>query len=551
MRKGKLSRLLCCFGILGLLVVSCAPGVAPTPTAKPPAAPAAPSPTSKPAAEQPKYGGVLTRTSHMDLPHFDGHGAANYELIYLGLTNSQLLQNDLNDVGKIAPDLAESWEVSADGKVYTFRLRSGVKWHDGKPFTAEDAAFSLEKLRFPPRFRSVSPRGPAILEGMTKAEAVDARTLKISLERPRASFIPGIASIYALIYPKHIFDKYGDLKKELVGTGPFKLKEFVPSVSFWAEKNPDYWRKGRPYLDGVKVYPIMDPQTRLGAFRTARVLMTGSGSLGVPPEQAALIRKEMADVATVINYAGITHRIMWMNHAKSPFNDVRVRRAIDLAIDRQNLITLYGGSGVIGAAMDPGGTWGIPSAEMLKRPGFRQPKDADIARAIELMNEAGYPLGFKTTLVTRMGRAFEDPAVAVRDQLMKIKIDATIRSVDPAVITKAQLDGAFDLLLWATSDAFDDPDSRFGQLYITEASRLKQGFSDERIDAWFQEQSSTTDTAKRKEIVLRMQERIMESVVNISLYWTTHHLAWWNLVKDYRIPQEHYNHKHEDVWLAK
>lgn len=230
----------------------------------------------------------------------------------------------------------------------------------------------------------------------------------MTLEYPSASFIHNLGDGRNAVGPKHIYEAKGNSKKDVVGTGPYKFKAFSPGVSWSVVKNPDYFIKGRPYLDGINWYIISDAATRFAALRTHRVQATPFSSQGLTPSQTQIIQKEFADRITVDTYPSLVAQAFWMPVGKAPWNDIRVRRAVELAIDRPNIIKVAAeGVGEIGGYISPTGIWSLPKDEILSRPGYRQPKDADIAEAKRLMAEAGYAQGIRTTTISRNAPQYE------------------------------------------------------------------------------------------------------------------------------------------------
>jgi peptide/nickel transport system substrate-binding protein len=212
-----------------------------------------------PAGETPKYGGVLTQDTFADPPHFDLHQSETITaLLPLAPCYSRLIQPDPFDVDKLIPDLAERWDISKDGKVYTFHLRRGVKFHHGKPLAAEDVKASWDRIISPPK--GVFSVRKLIFEAIGGIEAPDAQTVRFVLKRPNWSLLTNMAHGWNVIFPKDILDAKGDMKRDVVGTGPFKFKQYVRGVSLEVERNPDYHVKGRPYLDGVKTFFIPDTE---------------------------------------------------------------------------------------------------------------------------------------------------------------------------------------------------------------------------------------------------------------------------------------------------
>lgn len=553
-----------CLTVLGLLLASCAPAAAPTPkpsptvepAAKPattPAAkPAAPTLSPKPAADQPRYGGILNRANYEDPPSFDLQqeqtAPASLALfnVYQGLLRLHPLEHS-----KIVPELAEKWEISPDGTSYTVKFPKGIKWHDGRPFTMEDVKYSLERMHDPKAFKAISPRGQGLLAAMDKAEIVDEATIKITTKYPSASFLLNLASGWAVIEPKHILVAKGDMKRDLVGTGPFKFKEYAPNVSLDLVRNPDHHIKGLPYLDGIKMYTIKDDASRFAAFRTGQVKMTAQGSKSMTPTQAEIVKKDMAGVAVVYEHSAMSRYGLIMNLEKQPWDDIRVRKAVDLAFDRQVAIRVNG-KGTIGAALDPLGAWGMKPEEVAKLPGYRQPKDADVAEAKKLLAEVGLSAGFKTRLLSPTGGAQEQQAVIAKDQLARIGIDVELQPVESAVLNNRLRQRNFDIVSYSFADSTGDPDETLNAYYATGGGQNYGNFSDKEVDQLIEKQARTIDEKARRAILADIEKRLIDLVPRPITVWDTRQTGAWVEVKNFKPgPGTHAPSKLDHVWLAK
>ncbi|MBI2906687.1 MAG: hypothetical protein HYX92_03405 [Chloroflexi bacterium] len=541
--------------ILGLFVASCAPAVAPTATPKPaapaptkaPAAaptpkPAAPAPTPKPATEQPRYGGTLTLGTSEDPPSLDPLRESTSALFnIITPAYSGLLQYDPSDNEKIVPDLAERWELSADNMAYTFYLRKDVKWHDGKPFTSADAAFSVDSQS------KLNAKKKDQLNAISRVETGGEYAVKVALKHPSASLPAMLAVAPMPLAPKHVVEAKGDLKKDVVGTGPFKLKSYSFGVSLELVKNKEYFVPGRPYLDGLTFYMIKDRGTVLAAFRTGRVKKFIPAIL-VNPSEAKVIRENVPQ-AIVQPFQSLRSATFFVKMDAKPWDDVRVRRAVHLATDRQAALKVIGeGEGSIGATIIAG-EWAIPEAELLKQPGFRQPKDADITEAKRLLAEAGFERGFSTRILTRAGYgATVKAAEFMTDQLSRIGIRATLEVVETAIWFDRQPRGAYETAVITIGVDISDPDAA-AQTFV----RGNRYFvADEKLHELFEKQGRTTDPLERKRLVLEVQHRTLEVAPSIHVLWFGTYIAMWPEVRNYKAGMgQHNNSKYQDVWLAK
>lgn len=449
---------------------------------------------------------------------------------------------------KIIPDLAQSWEISSDGLTYTFHLRNGVKWHDGKPLTSDDVKISLDRVRQPAKGQ-LSPRA-SMVRAISQVDATAPDLVTVHVKYPTGSLASILAIDNLSIYPKHIIDAKGDMKKDIVGTGPFKFKEYVAGSTLEYVKNPDYFVKGRPYLDGVKMFLIRDSATRFAALRTGRIDYLPPFAMS--ESQVAMAKADPTLVIQTGASASFFH--FGMNLAVAPWSDSRVRKAASLAIDREAFITtVFQGNGLLGGPMPPKGEWGYTEDELQKMPGFRQPKDADLAEAKKLLADAGFADGFKTTILTRPEEMYKNEATFVAAELAKIGIKAEIASKELAVYNDIVAKHGQETVAHGTGTAIDDPDMRFGENYVSGAARNYSNYSNPKLDELFQKQAQELDVQARKKMVRQMMDILLEDNPNVGLAWAVLSIGLAANVKDYKMASCHHflNNKQQEVWLAR
>jgi len=522
-------------GAVGAAAFGCAPQQA-TPT--------------QPAAteEKPRYGGILTAYLETDPPNFDLHQNSSWVAIHpLAPCYNQLVQFDPHDHTRIIPDLAERWEISPDGKVYTFYLKRGVKFHHGKPFKAEDVKASFERIIWPPRGVVSLRRG--VFTAVDGIETPDDYTVRFVLKRPSPSLLPNIAQAWNAIYPKDILDAKGDMKGDVVGTGPFKFKEYIRGVSIELVKNPDYHVPGRPYLDGIKFFIIPDPNTAMSALITGEVLVFRPYFV---PDLTALSGPAASQIV-VEKTVGTLSRVIYLNARVKPWDDPRVRLAASLAVDREEAVrVLTQGNGAVGSMMHPQGQWALPKEELAKIPGFGSDKARDREEARRLLAEAGYPAGFKTKVLTRKGVGWENQAVFIKDQWAKVGIDATLDVQELAVRTDRLNRRDFEVeASGGYAVSLDDPDLVFGQSWTCNAPRNYSGACDPELDRMFEQQSATTDAQQRRALVLEMQRRALQQNIHLFLFWDADWALYWRKVRNLKLMSNRYlTERNEHIWLA-
>jgi peptide/nickel transport system substrate-binding protein len=498
-----------------------------------------------------KSGGTLIWIHDRDLDHYDLHQITSTTTARpLVCAYSQLVQYDQLDQNKIIPDLAETWEISSDGLTYTFHLRQGVRFHDGQPLTSADAKTSLERLYNPPD-GVLSPQKDW-LAAIDSVETPDPSTVVLHLKFPAGYLINILGMGFASIYPKHILDAKGDMKADIVGTGPFKLAAHDRGVSVKFVKNDDYYRKDRPYLDGIEFRVIRDASTRYNVFKTANAHITSVGGSGLNVQQADEMRSTMADKVTVWNTADLSGEIVSMNMSRKPWDDVRVRRAIHLGIDRQAYAkAVYGGAFTVSGHFyqQP---WGLPHDELLKMPGFRQPKDEDRAEAKKLISDAGIPSDFEARILTQNSSDDQSKSTFLQDQLSRIGIKSRLDIQDPTPYADSLfVKHDYDLVIAAYGAQIVDPAVGLNQRWHTGAARnlSLSNFTD--IDALIDQQNRETDQEKRAAIVREIEGLLLDHVPDAPMGFNDTLTGMWNTVKNWRMHDGRWTFlKHESTWLG-
>ena len=369
------------------------------------------------AAGEPIYGGIIpVYQTSFDPPSLDPLSESPFQFLVpvVGIYNN-LLREDPDGSGKVIGDLAKDWKTSGDGLVTTFFLREGVKFHDGTPFTAADVKASLDKI-IDPDFRS--PRGGGLLKPLIESVTVeDELTVVVTSKFPTPLLIPSLASDWVKILKADIVN---DPKRDtadpalVIGTGPFIFKEWDRGSGVTWEKNPDYFEDGFPYLDGMEMFFMSDLATVMSSFVTKRVLVWGNIPLA-SPENIQDIENQIGNENFGIKELGIATITLFLNTQKPPFDDPKIRSAVWLVLDREQMDIRANGrlieGHVSGHALNPSMSpaFALPIEEVAKIPGIPKPTDEDIARAKELMAEAGKPDGF--------GDIQEFPSSRLRDKL--------------------------------------------------------------------------------------------------------------------------------------
>ncbi|HME93635.1 MAG TPA: ABC transporter substrate-binding protein [Methylomirabilota bacterium] len=509
-------------------------------------------PTPAPAADTPRRGGVLLAVIGADPPSLDPHQEstfANIELV--APLYSTLLELDPYSYPKIIGDLATEWKISPDGLTYAFKIHPGVKFHDGSPLTSADVKASYDKIIFPPQgVRSVRKNA---YTAVAAVEAPDATTVVFKLKFPSASLLANLASPWNVIFPKKYLDQDPNyFKTHVIGSGPFKFKSYTRGSTFEGERNPSYFVKDRPYLDGYKFYISPETSVRAAAVRSGRAYIEFRN---LPDAEVDAIRKQLGDKVSVQETPMTGQWGIAINNTKKPFDDVRVRRALTLAIDRYTMgkvLAPLTGLKFVGGLMRPGSEWGMPPAELEKLPGFGRDIEKNRAEARKLLAEAGYPNGFKVVLKNRNVKLpYQDFAVFLIGEWKKVGIEVENRPLETAAwFSDGQDTGNFELIVAPTVEFSDDPDQFLGR-YATGSTQNWGRFSDPQVDDLFSRQARSLDPAERKKLITRMEQRVLENAYSMPGLWWSRNLVHWTKVKNYIAPPNHYtNQKLQDVWLS-
>jgi len=504
------------------------------------------------ATETPRRGGVLLAAIGADPPSLDPHQENTFACIELvAPLYSTLLQIDPYHYPKVIGDAASEWKIASDGLTYTFKLRPGIKFHDGSTLTAADVKATYDKIVFPPQgTRSVRK---AHYTAVKSIEAPDAGTVIFQLKFPSASLLDNLGSPWNVIYPKKYLDKDPNyFKTNVVGSGPFRFKHYTRGSTFEGERNPDYFVKDRPYLDGYKFFISPETSVRAAAVRSGRAYIEFRD---LPKAEVEAIQKQLGDKIVVQEVPATGWWGIAINNTIKPFNDVRVRKALTLGVDRYTAgRVLYPLTGLkfVGGLMRPGSDWAMPEADLEKFPGFGKDMNKNRAEAKRLLAEAGYPNGLKVVLKNRNVKLpYQDFAVFLIQEWRAIGIEAENRPLETASwFADGRDTGSFEAIIAPGVEFMDDPDQTL-ERYITGSPQNWGRFSDPAVDDLFARQARSMDPAERKKLVLEIQKRVLSEAYYLPGLWWTRRVVHWAKVKNYIAPPNHYsNQKLQDVWLS-
>ena len=512
---------------------------------------------AEPALAQ-KPGGIL-RLSHFDSPAsmsiLEESTVAALRPAMGVFNNLVMYKQDVPQASlqSIVPDLATSWSWNEEGTELTFPLRQGVKWHDGKPFTAKDVKCTWdlltgkanEKLRIDPR-----------KSWYTNLEEVIVKSdyeVTLRLKRPQPALIALLASGWSPVYPCHVPPR--DMRSHPIGTGPFKFVEFKPNESIKLTRNPDYWKPGRPYLDGIEYTIIKEIATRNLAFFAGKFDVTSPYGVTVPTlkDFASQAPQAICEVtATNVN------RTMIINSSAPPFDNSDLRRAMALSLDRKAFIDIItDGQGDIGGAMlpPPEGVWGMPPELLQKLTGYDPDVAKNRAEGRKIMQKLGYGPDnrLQVKLSTRNIPAYRDPAVILLSQLREVYIDTELDPVDTVQWYPKVMRKDFTVGLSVTEAGVDDPDQQFYENYACGAERNYTGYCSPEVDKLIDQQSMEPNQDRRKNMVWEIERRLAEDGARPVIFYPRGGTCRQPWVKGLTIMVNSiYNGwRYEDVWLDK
>src|SRR5262245_56008813 len=513
--------------------------------------------TGVPATAQ-KQGGTLKYYHRDNPPTTSIHEEATVSTVnpFMAVFNNLVLfdqQKPSNSLDTIVPDLAESWTWSADKKTVTFKLRQGVKWHDGKPFTSKDVGCTFDLLLGKAKDGlRLNPR-QVWYHNVENVSLNGDYEVSIQLKEPQPAFLMLLASGYSPVYPCHVSQR--DMRTKPVGTGPFKFVEYKRGESIRLVKNPDYFKKGKPYLDAIEFKIVENRSTRILAFAAGDFDITFPTDITVPLGRDL---KQQAPKA-VCEYAptGVANNLI-VNRTAPPFDKAEIRRAMSLALDRESFSKILAeGQSKIGGAMLPApqGEWGMPKDVLEKLTGYGGTVEQNQAQARKIMEGLGYGPGkpLKVKVATRNIAIYRDAAVILIDQLKKIYIEGELENVDtPQWYAKiARKDYAVGMNL--TGVSVDDPDGNLVENYSCKSERNYTEYCNPEVDRLLGVQSRESDKEKRKQIVWQIEKLLVDDAARPIIDHNIAGTCWHPYVKNFVVHDNaiYNNTRFEDLWLDK
>lgn len=447
----------------------------------------------------------------------------------------------------IVADLATDWKWNADNTSITFKLRSGVKWHDGKPFTSADVKCTWDTLsgkrqagwRKNPREQWYTNLKEVVVNGDTE--------VTFNLNKPQPAFMMYLASGFSAVYPCHLDGRV--MRQSPIGTGPFKLVEYRPNQHVKLVRNPEYFRQGRPYLDGIEISLAVNRATSQLSFLNGELSVIGATGAFLPD-----VKKQLPTAQCVMR-AHNSQTLLLLNHTAPPFDDAELRKAAILAVDRKAIAqSLSYGEGTQGGVMltPPYGIWGLSAEQLAKLPGFG---DIDKSReeSKKILAKYGYGPGkpLKLTIHTRDTPAYRDAAVLVIDHLRRVNIEADLKALESSlwygVLGKKQ----FTLAVGVNGVAVDDPDAVLYEAVSCGSDRNYAGYCNKEVDAMIERQSTISDSAARKKLVNEIDIKLQQDLARPVLFNYVRALCAQGNVKGFSpaINSNYGHNRYENAWL--
>ncbi|MDX2159415.1 MAG: ABC transporter substrate-binding protein [Hyphomicrobiaceae bacterium] len=501
-------------------------------------------------AQTPKRGGILNFAVVASPPSYDCHAEITFGAVHpLAPHYSLLLRIDASNYPKVAGDLAESWTVAPDGLAYTFKLHKGVRFHDGSPLTSADVKASYERIIRPPA--GVTSVRKSYYDDFGDIETPDESTVVFKMKTAVAGVLELLASPFNCIYSAAKLAKGGSYPaREVMGSGAFQFVEHVQGSHWVAKRFDGYFRPGRPYLDGFKAYFVKSTAVIPGLVGNQ---FDAEFRFITPPERNRLV-EAFGDKAIVYEQPLLAGNIFIFNTKRKPFDDIRVRQALSLAIDRWT-----GGENIgkisslryVGGVNRPGSQMALPEADLVKIPGFGKDSEAARAEARRLLKEAGQEsLEFK--FLNRSGiESYTTGGIYAIDQWRRAGVKAAHEQLETKLYLDNLAKGNFDVAMEFISDYLDDPTQNFVKFLSKKLTPLGYaGHEDAKIDELYDKQRRTLDPIERTRIARELDTYVLTTAYSVPFLWTQRIVVMPRKVQGWHMTPTHYlSQDLVDVWL--
>jgi peptide/nickel transport system substrate-binding protein len=502
-------------------------------------------------AQTPKRGGTLNFAISAETPHYDCHGSDTYATLHFsGPFYSTLLRFNLSKFPEVEGDLAESWTVAPDLMTYTFKLHRDVKFHDGATLTSEDVKATYDRLRNPPQ--GVVSTRKATFGDIGTIETPDPQTVVFKMKNVNAAMLEHFASPWNCIYAaKDLAADANAPKVKINGTGPFTFVEHVKGSHVSGKKNDNYFKKGLPYLDGFKGVFTLQAAAMLNALQGGQLL---AEYRGISPAERDRLVQAMGDRIRIEESSWTLNLLIAFNTEKKPFDDVRVRKALLMAIDR------WGGSQglsristlrAVGGVIRPGSPFATPEEELVKLPGFSKDIRKSREEAKKLLAEAGVP-NLSFTLHNRnLAMPYTPAGIFLVDQWRQIGVTVDHKQFDTAPYLATMNAGNHDVAIDFSNLFMDDSSLGLAKyLSVTRAPENRSRSKDAELDKLFDDHMRERDPEKRKALIRSFEKRLFEQAYQQPLLW------WHRIVPSHKVvmgwkmsPSHNLGADLAEVWL--
>jgi peptide/nickel transport system substrate-binding protein len=433
-----------------------------------------------------------------------------------GLLYEPLLAEDRY---KITPYLADSWEISKDGREYTFRLKPGIGFHNGKEMTSQDVEWSI-RYTMEPKNRAYAGH---VFKDVKSVEVLDNHRIKITMNQANASFLAHLASVQGLpVLPKDSLAPGEKPQRFPPGTGPFLFEDWKPEQRIDLRKFSAYWQKGIPHVDRLVIRPVRDDEIRLAALRSGDVDVIDRTPLQYVEK---IKRGDLGNLKIAVAPASRVLGLLF-NVSRPPFDKVEVRQAVAFALDKNELVsgTSWGLGVPINQKLDPASPWYFHIPD----------RKRELGKARALMEKADYPQGFKTVALTMAGN--ESTIQVVQSQLKEIGIELEITVRPFAPFMRAAQEGNFGVATWGGDGALD-PDTNYYDHYRSEETRTRNfsRYKNPRVDQLLDEGRITMDPKRRQQIYREMVEIVIDEAPTIWTVLTPVVYAYRSYVKGFEV----------------
>jgi len=527
----------------------------PDPSERSPA-PTAPEKSPPAAPAHPRVGGELTFVVPDEPPSYDAHREETFALIHPAAPhyNTLLRVDPFDRTGtRVVGDLATSWTVSSDRRTYVLKLRRGVKFHDGSELTSRDVRATYEKIINPPAGITSARKGEYLQ--IETVQAPEPYVVAFKLRWPSPSFIHSLASPWNWIYKADILER--DVRwyeKNIMGTGPFVFVEHVKGSHWVGRRNPEYWDRGKPYLDGYRALFIRDDAAQASAISSGRAHIQFRG---FSPAQRDEIVRALGDKVTVQESPWNCGLVVAINHEREPFHDRGVRRALSLALDRYGAASALSKSAIVrevAGVQVPGSPFATEPAELTKLAGYGRDIHESRSQARRLLAEAGVPDGFAFVLKNRdIPMPYQHIGTWLVDEWRRIGLRVRQEVQESSQYFKDLRSGNFEVSTDFQCGYVVDPDLDLYKFQSRTSSDANYGrYSDPVLDDLYLRQSRTVDPEQRRRYIRTFERRLLDEEAHY-----IHTLQWHRIVthssrvRDWTITPSHYlNNQLDTVWLA-